>query len=90
MSTLPSEKDGEGGRIKVSEQLGHPLSGQILAHGVRCALPPYDSIPGSRVRLPFSCRGSVGPASPRTVKGSMIVLGQRSPEMVRRKPHVRT
>ena len=40
------------------------ISDPILAHGVHCALPPWGSTPGSRVRRPFSCRGSAGPTSP--------------------------
>jgi hypothetical protein len=40
------------------------ISDPILAHGVHCALPPWGSIPGSRVRPPFSSRGSAGPTSP--------------------------
>src|SRR5258708_7146048 len=34
---------------------------EILAHGVRYGLPAYDSIPGSRVRPPFSGHDSAGP-----------------------------
>jgi hypothetical protein len=34
----------------------------ILAHGVRYALPAYDSIPGSRVCPLFSGHDSAGPA----------------------------
>ena len=45
--------------VNISETIPFP---QILAHGVRYALPAYDSIPGSRVRPLFSGHDSVGPA----------------------------
>jgi hypothetical protein len=50
--------DWEKKRIARSQSQTDP---PILAHGVRYALPAYDSIPGSRVCPLFSGRDSAGP-----------------------------
>jgi len=56
-----TEEEGD----HVSENSGTPdCVLEILAHGAHCDIPPYGSIPCSRVCPPFSFRGSAGPVRP--------------------------
>jgi len=41
-----------------------PQAQELLTRGGRCGIPPFDSMPDSRVYPLFYCRGSDGPAHP--------------------------